>query len=107
MAVPSRVKYRVMASAVRRAANRYYKRNIKFYVEHNNRYYPDDKEGQKMIRDDRRDLREFAKLVNQGQIARAVKAIDRMDTAVYEEIPVRVYNYVNRFAQKQWEAKHL
>lgn len=84
----SKQRYRQMASATRRAANRYYKRGMS--------YCSDDSELVEMFKTDLRDLRQFARFVNQGQIIRAAKAMDRMDTAVYEVIPDRTYSYVNR-----------
>jgi len=56
----------------------------------------------KMYTRDLRDLRKFAALVNQGQLSKAHRAIEKMDTAVYEEIPNRTYNYVNNLAYNRW-----
>jgi|SRR5665213_219649 len=90
---PSRLKYRKMASATRKAANRYFNGNIKFY-DGKNGMYDKDNEMVAMLLDDRKQLRKFATLLNQGSINKASRMIYHMDTAIYEEIPNRVYNYV-------------
>ena len=86
MASPSRLRYRKMAKAVRRAANRYYKRSITFF--------PEDARMLQMYKDDRNDLRELAGEISDGYIRGASCLIEIMDTAVYEVIPSYVYNYV-------------
>lgn len=84
----SRVKYRQMAKAVRKATNRYYKSHLRFLDD-------GDREMLKMYRDDRRDLRNIAaRLISNGQLSRAAKVIGRLGAAVYEEIPNYVYNYI-------------
>lgn len=93
----SKIKYRKMATATRRAANRNYTKFVRSWT----KTYPNDSQEAldeilEMFKQDRADLRKFAKFVNQGQITRAFKMIDRMDTAVYEQIPLSVYNYVNK-----------
>lgn len=88
---PSRLRYRKMATATRRAANQYYKRGMKYFSE------SDEQDMRDMLRDDRMLLRKFATLVNQGSMYAAGKIIHKMDTAVYEVIPNRTYNYVNNF----------
>lgn len=85
----SKQRYRQMASATRRAANRYFKRGM-------DNLTCRDYELIKLYEDDLKELRSFAKLVNQGQLTRASKMIDRMDTAVYEVIPNQTYNYVTK-----------
>ena len=86
MASPSRLRYRKMAKAVRRAANRYYNRAITFF--------PNDADMLKMYKDDRNDLRELANEIHNGYIRGASCLIEIMDTVVYEVIPNYVYNYV-------------
>lgn len=95
----AREKYRKMATATRRTALRIYKATVRSW----NKTIPQEEwlcdsnaEMQAMFKKDLKDLRKFAKLINQGQITRAANLIDRMDTAVYEQIPISVYNYVNK-----------
>lgn len=91
----TKARYRKMATATRRAANQYYKRGMKYFSE------PDEQDMRDMYHDDRTLLRKFATLVNQGSMYAAGKIIHKMDTAVYEVIPARTYNYVVNSANNQ------
>lgn len=88
-----REKRALLARRLRNKADRY--RNSMYKL------FTDDTDGgrgwRKMIDQDHRDLRLVAKLLREGkEMKAATLAIYELDTAVRDEVPTTVYNYLEK-----------
>jgi hypothetical protein len=83
-----------LADMVVRATNRYFKREMKKLEI---RWEPRDSEMIRMVRQDRKDLIHFSSLVRRGHYIEALRVMEDLDTVPREEIPVSVYNNVQKW----------
>jgi hypothetical protein len=78
-------KAKAMADRLRRATVRYENRNMK---------WAEDREDARMIRADVKKLNKLAYWIENGEFEKAIHTMGLLDTAVRDEIPVTVYNFV-------------
>jgi len=57
---------------------------------------PEDKQYRKMFEDDVKDLKKGLDLMKKKDYKGAIKFLDNLDTAVRDEIPTSVWNFLNK-----------